>query len=109
MAFRSFLGLLALLGACWAMSRNRSAIQWRLVGWGIALQLVFGILVLRTPIGTGVFGGVNDVLQQVMKFSEAGGAFLFGDLIFNNVPIGTGTAGGNGALTAVRPSYSSRH
>ncbi len=33
-----------------------------------------------------------------MRFSEVGARFLFGDLIFNNVPVGTGVAGGNGAL-----------
>ncbi|MBL8961831.1 MAG: NupC/NupG family nucleoside CNT transporter [Gemmatimonadetes bacterium] len=100
---RSVVGLGILILVCWALSRHRAAIQWRLVAWGVALQLLFGVIVLLTPIGTAVFGGINTLLLQVMKFSEAGGAFLFGDLIFNNVPVGSGTAGGNGPLTDVGP------
>lgn len=100
---RSAIGLGLLIAVCWILSRQRSAIQWRLVAWGIVLQLLFGVIVLLTPVGTAVFGGVNDVLLQVMKFSEAGGAFLFGDLIFNNVPVGTGAAGANSPLQEVGP------
>lgn len=95
---RSVVGLLVLIGICWALSRNRKAISWRLVGWGVALQLVFGMVVLLTPVGASIFGAINDMLISVLRFSESGSRFLFGDLIFNNLPVGTGKAGGNGAL-----------
>lgn len=38
------------------------------------------------------------ILLSVMHFSEAGAKFLFGDLIFNNVPVGTGASEGNGSV-----------
>ncbi len=98
--FRSFAGLLLLIAVCWVLSRNRKAISWRLVCWGIGLQMLFGVLVLLTPVGASLFRAINDVLLGVMRFSDVGARFLFGDLIFNNVPVGTGTAGGNGALVA---------
>lgn len=97
---RSALGLVALVALCWALSRDRKGIAWRVVLWGIGLQLLFGMLVLLTPIGTTFFSGVNDVLQNVMRYSEAGSKFLFGELIFNNIPVGNGTAGGNAPITA---------
>ncbi len=99
MRLRSLLGLVALLGVCWALSTNRKAINWRLVAWGIALQLLFAMAVLLTSAGAATFTAINDGLMAVLRFSEAGSSFLFGDLIFNNVPVGQGTAGGNGALT----------
>ncbi len=97
---RSAIGLVALVALCWALSRDRKGIAWRVVLWGIGLQLLFGMLVLLTPIGTTFFSGVNDLLLNVMRYSEAGSKFLFGELIFNNIPVGNGTAGGNGPVTA---------
>ena len=97
---RSLLGLLLIVALCWALSRDRRAVAWRLVAWGLALQLLFGALVLLTPTGTAFFAAVNDALLGVLRFAEAGARFLFGDLIFNNVPVGTGVAGGNAPLAA---------
>ncbi|MCB9677849.1 MAG: NupC/NupG family nucleoside CNT transporter [Alphaproteobacteria bacterium] len=42
----SFVGIFILVGVAWGMSTNRARIDWRPVLWGIALQLVFGLLVL---------------------------------------------------------------
>ena len=96
---RSLLGLAILVGICWALSRDRKAIRWRMVAWGIALQLLFAMLVLLTPVGAAIFGAVNGVLLKVMGFSDAGARFLFGDLVFNNIPVGNGIAGANSPVT----------
>ena len=95
---RSLVGLLLLIGIAWLLSRDRRAINWRLVAWGIGLQIAFGIIVLLTPAGTAFFRAVNDLLLDVLRFSESGASFLFGDLIFNTVPVGPGTAGPGGEL-----------
>ncbi|MEZ4415269.1 MAG: nucleoside transporter C-terminal domain-containing protein [Gemmatimonadota bacterium] len=95
---RALVGLLLLVGVCWLLSRDRRAIPWRVVAWGLGLQLLFGVLVLLTPVGVAVFGTINDLLLQILRFSEAGSSFLFGDLIFNNVPVGEGVAGSNAPL-----------
>lgn len=95
---RSLIGLALLVGIGWALSRDRAAISWRLVAWGLALQLCFGAVVLLTPGAGGFFGAVNDALLRIMSFSDAGAKFLFGDLVFNNIPVGAGTAGGNAPL-----------
>ena len=97
------------------MSRDRKAIRWRVVLWGLGLQLMFGMLVLLTPVGTALFGAVNDVLLKIMGFSDVGAKFLFGDLVFNNIPVGTGIAGGNqpivpsATLTARTGAYFAFH
>ncbi|MEQ1918708.1 MAG: Na+ dependent nucleoside transporter N-terminal domain-containing protein, partial [Elusimicrobiota bacterium] len=44
----SFFGLFALVGLCWLMSTDRKKINWTLVAWGMALQLIFGVIVLKT-------------------------------------------------------------
>jgi len=40
-------------GICWLLSRDRPAVPWRLVVWGLALQLLFGFFVLKTAPGYG--------------------------------------------------------
>jgi CNT family concentrative nucleoside transporter len=69
---RSLVALILLVGVCWALSRDRKAIAWRVVLWGVALQVLFGMLVLLTPVGTTFFAGVNNVLLNVMHFAESG-------------------------------------
>jgi hypothetical protein len=69
------------------------------VTWGLALQLVFALVILRTPVGAGVFSAVNDVMVALLGFTVEGARFVFGDLVWNNVPVGTGGPG-NGAFSA---------
>src|SRR4051794_23224442 len=43
------LGIALILGIGILMSRNRRAIRWRVVAWGLGLQVLFAIFVLRVP------------------------------------------------------------
>ena len=52
----SLLGLVVFLVLAWAMSTNRRIVPWRVVLWGVALQLLFGLFVLRTALGQRFFG-----------------------------------------------------
>lgn len=45
--FTGLLGILLFLLIAWALSSSRKAISWRLVGWGLALQWIFAVIVLR--------------------------------------------------------------
>ncbi len=93
---RGMLGLLLLAFSAWALSSNRRNIPWRVVLWGIALQIVFAVLILRTPVGAGIFDVANQAILAVVGFTLEGARFLFGDLVYNTVPVGTGTAGDPG-------------
>ena len=75
----SGLGLVVFVGLSYAFSVNRRAVQWRLVLWGIALQLVFALLILKTKAGFAVFKFIGDVVSQFLNFSDAGAKFVFGD------------------------------
>lgn len=79
--FMSLVGLMCLVALCVALSNNRKAISWRLVGIGLGLQLVFGILMLRTSFGRSFFEWVNSAVKILLSYSDRGAAFLFGDLI----------------------------
>jgi CNT family concentrative nucleoside transporter len=89
----SLLGMVVLLGIGWLLSVNRAVIPWRVILWGIGLQLVFAVLILKTTAGVAFFSWINDVIVALLGFTEAGARFLFGNLVANNVPVGSGEPG----------------
>lgn len=78
---RGLLGMIVLLGACWLLSANRGAIDWRLVGSGILIQLIFALLVLKVPAVRIVFEWVSGFFVMVLNFTYEGSVLLFGDLM----------------------------
>lgn len=71
------LGIITLLGIAVAMSNNRKLINFRIVGWGLGLQLIFALFILKTPLGKPVFGFLDKVVSKLISFSDAGSDFLF--------------------------------
>lgn len=96
----SLLGMAVLLGIGWLLSIDRRRIPWRVVLWGTSLQLILGVFILRTGVGEAIFGALNDVIVALLGFTVEGARFLFGNLVFNNVPVGPGEVG-NGPVAAV--------
>ena len=70
-------GIAVLLGIAFALSR----VPWRIVAWGLGLQLAFAVLILRTAPGRWVFQGAAAVFKQIITFTEAGSGFLFGEMV----------------------------
>jgi concentrative nucleoside transporter, CNT family len=75
----SVFGLAVFVGLSYAFSVDRRAVKWSPVLWGIALQLIFAILILKTAPGLAVFKFLGDVVTQFLNFSDAGAKFIFGD------------------------------
>ncbi|MGH7483748.1 MAG: NupC/NupG family nucleoside CNT transporter [Longimicrobiales bacterium] len=88
----SLLGMVVLLLLSWAMSIDRRVVPWRVVAWGLALQFIFALFILRTPVGAAIFATANDVIVALLGFTVEGARFLFGNLVWNNVPVGPGEA-----------------
>ncbi|MGD8279179.1 MAG: nucleoside transporter C-terminal domain-containing protein, partial [Gemmatimonadota bacterium] len=68
---------------------------WRVVLWGTTLQFAFALFILRTPLGEQIFSAASDVVVALLGFTVEGAKFIFGDLVWNNVPVGAGEAGTN--------------
>ncbi|MBE9186406.1 NupC/NupG family nucleoside CNT transporter [Microcoleus sp. LEGE 07076] len=75
----SVVGLGVFVGLCYAFSVDRRAVKWPPVLWGIALQLIFAILILKTAPGLAAFKFLGDLVTQFLNFSDAGAKFVFGD------------------------------
>lgn len=73
----SFVGIFILVGIAWAMSENRKKVDWKLVGWGVGLQLLFG-LVIMSPFVSGIFYTVvNGGVDKLLSFAGDGANFVF--------------------------------
>ncbi|MBI2069886.1 MAG: NupC/NupG family nucleoside CNT transporter [Elusimicrobia bacterium] len=81
----SFLGIFVILALCWLFSPNKKIIPWRVVGWGMGLQLLFGIFVLKTGPGLWLFDKLNDGMNALLGFTQEGSAFLFRSFVTGQV------------------------
>ena len=77
------LGIIVLLTIAIAMSNNRKGINFRIIGWGLGLQLIFALFILKTPIGKPLFGFLDKAISKLISFSDAGGDFLFTSFVPN--------------------------
>jgi concentrative nucleoside transporter, CNT family len=82
-------GMGVMIGIAWLLSSRRARVPWRLVAVGVALQVGLGLLVLKTGVGRALFNGANLVFTRLLAFTEEGSRFIFGNLVRNNVPVGT--------------------
>jgi CNT family concentrative nucleoside transporter len=78
--FTGVLGLLTMLVLAWLFSTDRRAIRWRTVLWGLGLQLIFAVLVMRFTFGERVLAAAGDSVTRMLNNAFAGSSFVFGEL-----------------------------
>lgn len=74
------LGLACFTAMAYLIGRGRGAdgrVAWRTVLWGIALQLFFGVIVLRVPR---LLEYVNELIDALLGFTRSGAKVVFGNL-----------------------------
>jgi CNT family concentrative nucleoside transporter len=76
----SFAGIFVLMAFAWMLSEERRVVNWRVVIWGLALQMIFALFIFIVPAGAKLFMFINDVLVKVIDVAGAGTKFLFGRL-----------------------------
>ena len=100
---RGLLGMVVLLAFAFAFSNNKRRVDWRLVGVGIAIQIVLAVFLLRgddmarafAPLGwpRAFFDGVSYFFGvKMLEAVTAGASFMFGPLALS--PGETGSLGG---------------
>jgi CNT family concentrative nucleoside transporter len=76
----SLVGLVVIMGIAYLLSTDRKAIRGKTVFWGLTLQFVFALFVLKTSVGQGVFAWLGAKISRLLRFSFVGSEFLFGKL-----------------------------
>ncbi len=78
--FTGILGLLTMLGLAYAFSTNRRAINKKTVAWGLGLQIVFALFVLKSNVGQILFQWAGDKVNRLLSYAFVGSKFVFGEL-----------------------------
>ncbi|MGE3273615.1 MAG: NupC/NupG family nucleoside CNT transporter [Vicinamibacterales bacterium] len=78
-------GAICFIAVCAACSTNLRAVNWRTVLWGMGLQVLLAVVILRLEIG-GVrpgyafFSAAAGIVKRFLDFTNAGSYFVFGPL-----------------------------
>ncbi|MDR1746502.1 MAG: Na+ dependent nucleoside transporter [Tannerella sp.] len=81
---RGLLGIIALLGIAYLCSSNRKRIDWKLVTYGLILQIALALSVLYVPFVGIFFEFIGRIFVKIVDFSQAGVAFLLGPYAAKN-------------------------
>lgn len=73
----SILGVFCLLLFGFIFSAAPRAVRWRHVIWGMSLQLIMGLLILRWTVGQAVFACAGSKVSAFLAFSDEGAKFIF--------------------------------
>lgn len=81
-----------MFGVAYALSANRSKVDFKVVAWGIGVQWLLAALLLWVPAGKIALGAVSDFVTGVLHHSYEGSKFVFGQLgAFEGGESGLGT------------------
>ena len=78
--FTGILGIITVLTLAFLFSTNRRAIRLKTVAWGLGLQFVFAVFVLKINAGRIAFQKAGDAVTKLLGYAYAGSHFVFGDL-----------------------------
>ncbi|XP_045417582.1 sodium/nucleoside cotransporter 1-like isoform X2 [Lemur catta] len=81
----SFAGMCVFIAVLFACSKHHRAVSWRAVSWGLALQFVLGLFVIRTEPGFIAFQWLGDQIQIFLSYTRDGSIFVFGENLVNSV------------------------
>ena len=86
-SLQGLLGIGAMIGISYLLSSNRKMIRWQLVAWGLGLQLILALFILKTSWGASIFKALNSVVMAVLSSTDAGATFVFGNLAKTSIPV----------------------
>src|SRR5262245_21713196 len=73
-------GLALILALAYCLSSARRAVDYRNVAWGLGLQFIFALIVLKTEAGRTVFQTLGGGITKILDFAFVGSSFVFGPL-----------------------------
>jgi len=76
----SGLGIAVFIGLAWCLSLDRRQMPWRIVAWGLGLQGVFAVVILKTPAGAWFFDFAQRALTKLNDCAMEGAKLVFGSI-----------------------------
>lgn len=91
---RGIIGIIVIIGLAFLFSNNKKKVNWRLVGMGLLIQLVFAIFIIKSQYLSGIFAPLGwpklviewlgGAIVSLLNFTTEGAKFVFGRLAINN-------------------------
>ncbi|MFI3240794.1 MAG: Na+ dependent nucleoside transporter N-terminal domain-containing protein, partial [Bacteroidales bacterium] len=78
---RGLIGIASIIFIAFLFSRNRRAIDWKVVSIGLALEIILATLILYVPFVQSFFELISCAFLKIISFTSAGSEFLFGSLL----------------------------
>jgi CNT family concentrative nucleoside transporter len=82
------IGIVSFIGLGYVFSTNRRAIRTRTIAWGLGLQLLFAVVVLKWTYGQRFMQAAGDGVTRLLSYASAGAEFVFGKLGTPDPPVG---------------------
>ena len=86
---RGIIGMAFLIFVSFLLSNNKKAINWKTAGFGLLIQLILAVGVLKVGWVQEIFEFAGKIFVKILEFTMEGTKFLFGDLVsldnFGNV------------------------
>ena len=82
----SLFGMFGFMLIAWSCSTNRKNVNWRVIFWGLMLQLGFAAFIFWIPLGSRIFLVINEIVVRILDCAARGSYFVFGKL---SLPPGT--------------------
>jgi len=87
--FRGLIGMSVLIFVAFLLSNNRKEINWKTASFGLILQIILAVAVLKISWVKLMFEYAGKIFVKILDFTMEGTKFLFGDLVsvdnFGNV------------------------
>ncbi|KAI4905295.1 hypothetical protein NFI96_022715, partial [Prochilodus magdalenae] len=81
----SFGGVCLFILGLFIFSAHRYDVSWRTLFWGLGLQFVIGLFVIRTEPGYIAFNWLGAQVQTFLNYTHAGSSFVFGSLVDSGI------------------------
>ena len=82
---QGIIGIIFIVFLAFLLSNNKRRINYKVVAWGLGLQLFFAIIIIVTPIGKPFFSWFDSAIRTLLDFSEKGSEFLFASFGTGNI------------------------
>jgi len=102
----SLLGIAGLCFVAWLGSEDRRQMPWKLIAWGVGIQLVLGLFIVRFPFTREIVVWLSGLLNALIDASEEGSRFLFGPILVPDLGASVGPQGaGRWLARALTPPF----
>lgn len=102
MAGQALLGIGVFCLLAWALSENRKGVRWEIVAWGLLLQFILALLLLKVPGFSDVLAALAAFFDLIADATKVGTSFVFGWLGGADTPF-TVTTPNNMFIFAINP------